>query len=88
VTPGLVVLAINLAIVWYLLRTLRRERKKKSLSPPMLEHHLQPLAPARIYMRAPAPQPGRSPASILLPSLGLGVLGYHIIGVSLGSMLC
>ena len=44
-----------------------------------MEHHHQPLATRRAYilrrLRSLA-----AAASIILPSLGLGVLGYHFVG--------
>ena len=45
----------------------------------MFEHHRQPLATRGIYIARRLRSLGAA-AAILLPSLGLGVLGYHFFG--------
>ena len=49
------------------------------LKPAVLEHHRQPLASSHIYI-ARRLRSLRVAAGILLPSLGLGILGYHWFG--------
>jgi len=45
----------------------------------MFEHRRQPLAPRRIYL-ARSLRSLAVAGVIILPSLGLGVLGYHFVG--------